>query len=174
MLFLLFPFFFFHCSTLLVNRDGTNLIGKSSGFPNPVFREQIQLDVDRSNSKLLPFSLVKLERYGDRFLSKGEGEKNLHLSKSNRVKRRKIRISTVFRESSFVHFSIEYTDISSKLSHEHATKCNFERIAASLRLRRVGTINWNGRRLDAVRALRRRKKRMLPGEIILRCTVKAL
>lgn len=136
-----FFFFFFHCSTLLVNRDGTNLIGKSSGFPNPVFREQIQLDVDRSNSKLLPFSLVKLERYGDRFLSKGEGEKNLHLSKSNRVKRRKIRISTVFRESSFVHFSIEYTDISSKLSHEHATKCNFERIAASLRLRRVGTIN---------------------------------
>lgn len=93
MLFLLFSFFFFHCSTLLVNRDGTNLIGKSSGFPNPVFREQIQLDVDRSNSKLLPFSLVKLERYGDRFLSKGEGEKNLHLSKSNRVKRRKIRIS---------------------------------------------------------------------------------
>lgn len=136
-----FFFFFSHCSTLLVNRDGTNLIGKSSEFPNPVFREQIQLDVDRSNSKLLPFSLVKLERYGDRFLSKGEGEKNLHLSKSNRVKRRKIRISTVFRESSFVHFSIEYTDISSKLSHEHATKCNFERIAASLRLRRVGTIN---------------------------------
>lgn len=58
MLFLLSPFLFFFSSTLLVNRDGTNLIGKSSGFPNPgIFREQIQLDVDRSNSKLLPFSL---------------------------------------------------------------------------------------------------------------------
>lgn len=67
---------FFNCSTLLVNRDGTNLIGKSSGFTNSVFREQIRLDswIDR-NSKLLPFSLVKRERR-QVFIRQGGGEEN--------------------------------------------------------------------------------------------------
>lgn len=48
-------------------------------------------------------------------------------------------------------FSVEYTDASIS-SHEHATKWNFEGIAALLRSRRVGTINWNERRIEAVRA----------------------
>lgn len=81
---------FFFLDTACLNRDGTNLIGKSSGFPNPgIFREQIQLDVDRSNSKLLPFSLSATGFYpareGRRRRRKrridGGGE-NLHLSKS--------------------------------------------------------------------------------------------
>lgn len=114
-----FSFSLFFSSTLLVNRDGTNLIGKSSGFPNPgIFREQIQLDVDRSNSKLLPFSLSATGFYpareGRRRRRRGESTAVARIStwvNRNRVKRRKIRISTVFRES-----SCAYSFLSSNIS----------------------------------------------------------
>lgn len=115
--FLLFSFFFL--DTACLNRDGTNLIGKSSGFPNPgIFREQIQLDVDRSNSKLLPFSLSATGFYpareGRRRRRRGESTAVARIStwvNRNRVKRRKIRISTVFRES-----SCAYSFLSSNIS----------------------------------------------------------